>query len=550
MTTFSLKNKNVPAESYNELKIAITKKLEDRGCVVSDIRADVVLIATIDETMIPDSFRIEKKPEGITFTANNICTVFAAFGRFLVIGSFDGKGSFTPAALPISHKMKKSLRGMYFASHFYNFYHAAPMEEIYPVIADLALRGCNTLMLCFGVQHYTSAKTPEAVEMITRMKLMMSYMEKYGIAPALILFSNTGFDSSPAELAAQSKIDESGRYKRDIAAVFITELCPSKEGGMAEIERQQREFFEAFAGTPVKYFVLWPYDEGGCLCEKCWPWSTNGFMRVAELSRRLIKEYGYKAEIIISTWHFGVNMEGEWDNFYEHLKTGEYNWAPYIMTCFQSGRLHAVFQKNGVPENVMLIDFPEISMCGAKPWGGFGANPISMFLDNAENNCGVIHDGGFPYSEGIFEDINKWVCFGFYTGFYKSGAEAVRDYIRFEFGIKETDDLLRAIELMESSLPRSTERTENDIWRFQMRWGTAIPEILRIVKEYDSKLPEKLRHSWKWRIIYLRAVIDFELYSNNYISKYSETAQAAYRELHDIFHTRRALFVVCPPEGK
>ncbi len=550
MKTFSIKNTNLPIESFNELKEIVTRKLTDRGCEISNNHSGIALIARIDESLISDSFIIEEKLEGIIFTANNICTVFAAFGRFLVLSDFDSKGGFIPPDLPISHKMKKSLRGMYFASHFYNFYHAAPIEEVNSIIADLALRGCNTLMLCFGVQHYTSAKTPEALEMITQMKLMMSYMEKCGIAPALVLFSNTGFDSSPVELTAQSKIDESGRYKRDITAVFVTEICPSKKGGMDEIERQQREFFEAFSGSPVKYFVLWPYDEGGCLCKECWPWSTNGFMRVAELSRRLVKEFGYNSEIIISTWHFSVNMEAEWDNFYEHLKTGEYDWSPYIMTCFQNGRLPEVLQKNGVPEHVKLIDFPEISMCAAKPWGGFGANPITMFLDNAEKNCGSIHDGGFPYSEGIFEDINKWVCLGYYSGFYECSSDAVRDYIRFEFGIKQTNDLLRAIELMESSLPRSTERNNNAPWRFQIRWGTAIPEIFRIITEYNAIVPKKLQQNWKWRIVYLRAIIDYELYSNNYTTRFSDKAQTAYHELHNIFHTQNALFEVCPPEGK
>ena len=35
-------------------------------------------------------------------------------------------------------------------------------------------------MLCFGVQHYTGVKDPEAAEFIARMKLMMKFAEKCG----------------------------------------------------------------------------------------------------------------------------------------------------------------------------------------------------------------------------------------------------------------------------------------------------------------------------------------------------------------------------------
>ncbi len=546
----ALQNINLREDSFQILRETVAKKLRLCGVGQTDSCADQVWRVEIDAGMEPDSYQVSAQGDAVCFRANNLCTVFAAVGRVLVKGRFDGTGNDTLPELPLSHKMKDSLRGMYFASHFYNFYHAAPMEEVCEIIAEQALGGCNTLMLCFGVQHYTSVKTPEAQAMISRMKQMLRFADQCGIAPALILFSNTGFDGSPAELEAQAGIDGSGRYYRNLIAVFNTELCPSKKGGMEEIERQQREFFEAFADTPIRYFALWPYDEGGCLCEKCYPWATNGFMRVAELSRRLIREYGYNAQIIISTWHFGFNMKNEWDVFYEELKKGTYDWAPYIMTSFRNGKIPDCFAENGIPQGVHLIDFPEISMCDAKPWGGFGANPITLFLDNAYQNCGSWHEGGFPYSEGIFEDINKWVCLGFYTGHYHNSADAVRDYIRYEFGLEDTDDLLRAIQLMESCLTRGHEKLPNGDWRFAIQWGRAIPEIYRIVTRQNERIPERLRNSWKWRIIYLRGILDFELYQNGYVTKHSERAQAAYRELHSLFHTQRALFEVCPPEGK
>lgn len=559
-------NQNLPEKGFHLLSDAMRVRLAQRGVVLGSTQEDaLVLSLAINTAFDADSFRIYDA-DGVTHVeANNLCTVFAAVGHYFVKGCFDHKGGFQPAALPISHKMKNSLRGFYFATHFYNFYHAAPIEEVYDKIIDLALRGCNCLMLCFGVQHYTGMDTTEAVTFVARMKQMLKFADQCGIAPALILFSNTGFADSYHGIEAQCDIDDSGRYTRNNVAEFNTEICPNAPGGMEEIERQQRAFFAAFADTPIKYFALWAYDEGGCLCEKCYPWVTNGFMKVAELSRRLIKEYGYDAEIILSTWHFDVRKADEWEIFYEELAKGTYAWSPYIMTAFRSGEMHKVFLEKGVPAGVRLIDFPEISMCHAKPWGGFGANPITLLLDKAHQNCGSYHDGGFPYAEGIYPDVNTWVCLGFYAGYYENSADAVRDYIRFELGVEDTEDLLRAIQLMETTLYRDTQ-IQNETgafqntagldgihfdatYRFPIRETIAIPEIYRIVTTWNEKIPAGLKDSFKWRLLYLRGVIDNELLKNKFITKHSEVAQRAYHEMHQISHTWDAKFCVHPPEG-
>lgn len=549
MFKVNLANRNLPEDSFSILALAAKRKFEQRNCDI-DCNADYTIEVMLDPALEADSFALHSTEKGVELRSNNVCTVFAGLGHFLVKSRFDKNNGFIPAALPISHKQRCSLRGMYFASHFYNFYHVAPIEEVYEIIDDLALRGCNALMLCFGVQHFTSTKTPEAQKMISRLKEMFSYAARIGIAPAIIQFTNTSFQDTPKHL--QAAAEQQGEYISRLIAVYNYEICPSLPGGMDEIERQQREFLEAFSEIPIKYFALWPYDEGGCTCPDCAPWSTNGFMRVCALTRRLIDEYYKDAEMIISTWHFDRNLKDEWEAFYKKLAEGEYDWASYIMTAFQNGQLPRCIKNGGVPEGVRLIDFPEISMWGAKPWGGFGANPIPMFLENANTNCGTVHDGGFPYSEGIFEDINKWLSLGYYTGLYENNTDALRDYIRFEYwteDTKDTEDILRAIQLSESTLRRGFERLDTG-WRFPIRDGTAVREVHRIITTIDKTLPKSVRASWKWRILYLRAVIDYELLTHNYTGKESQLCQECFHELNEIFHTHNGVMEVHPPEGK
>ena len=81
------------------------------------------------------------------------------------------------------------------------------------------------------------------------------------------------------------------------------------------------------------------------------------------------------------------------------------------------------------------------------------------------------------------------------------------------------------------------------------RWGTSIPEVRRLIAHADVRVPESLRRSWKWRLVVLRSVIDYELYSHGYVPSRSKTAQAAFAELHAISHTENAKFCVHPPLG-
>ena len=557
---FHTVNANLPRDAFGVLKSRIAAKAKERGCrVARKTDGALTLRFCVDRRLAPDSFEIAEKKTGsgsiVRLAGSDIPCVFAAAGRFLVLSRFDGKGGFTPPELPLRHRMKKPVRGIYLASHFYNWHHSSPIEEELEYIADQALRGFNQIMLCVGIQHYRTLRDPEALEMIGRIKRIFAFTSSIGMKNALIAFSNTGMDGFPREFAAEEKAD-GVFYTRDITAEFITELCPSTEGGMREIERIQREFFSSFAGTPVDYYYLWPYDEGGCLCEKCRPWSTNGFMKVAALDRRLMKEYGIGGELCISTWHFGVQMPGEWENFYPRLESGEYSWAPYIMTAFQSGRLPSVIAEKGIPHGVRFVEFPEISMQNpAHPWGGFGATPFPMYLNNVEENTGAYNEGGFLYSEGIYEDINKYIVAGFWCGYAEHDVQSMREYFGFEFGIYDdaaAAELVRACQLMESCHRRETSHPDDGTpWRFQIRWATAAPEIKKIVVAADPLLPAKLRRSWKWRLFIIRAHLDFILYSNGYRLKDSPEAQELLAELCRISCvTERTKYCVCPPLGK
>ena len=156
MFTLDLKNGNLSDKEFSRLESVLRRHAEKRGGRLGKAddayRITVSVVPYSDEEKDrKDSFLVSPDGNyGAQISANNLCTLYAGLGRFLISSSFDFCGGFEPAALPISHEQKCRIRGMYLATHFYNFWHIAPMDEVRPYIEDLALWGCNSLMLCLA----------------------------------------------------------------------------------------------------------------------------------------------------------------------------------------------------------------------------------------------------------------------------------------------------------------------------------------------------------------------------------------------------------------
>lgn len=544
MTTFRLKNISMGKESFGILSHALERRLGERCCRLGD-SADHTFTLSVDEKLGNDRYIIVPDGNNVAFTAANDCALHAAVGRYLVDSRFDGKGAFTPSVKKVDHTPARPLRGMYFATHFHNFYHNAPVEEVYEVIEDLALRGCNALLVWYDMHHFRSVDQPESVELITRLKAFMRYAKQIGMKASMTMLSNEGFDSSPVELRATFLVENGYHTKPD--GIFNREICPSKPGGMEEILRERRAVFEAFADVKPDYLCYWPYDQGGCTCRDCAPWGANGYLRILPEFVKLANEVLPGAKIILSTWYFDRFIPGEWDAFWKKLTAGEVTGFEYIMSFFHGGVLPECIKRDGIPKGVKFIDFPEISMHGCRPWGGFGANPLCRFLDRTNMGSGYLYNGGYPYSEGIFEDINKYIMLSYYSGETLISHDAVRRYAKFEFCCDDTA-LVDAIERSETGLTRGTDFKS---WRFPISDTSDVEYVYETLSAHDRKLPENIRKTKKWRMMYLRAVIDHELIGCDFDPTRSERCVEAMNELRAIYHTdHETLRCVCPPTVK
>ena len=95
-------------------------------------------------------------------------------------------------------------------------------------------------------------------------------------------------------------------------------------------------------------------------------------------------------------------------------------------------------------------------MRGMWPWGGFGANPQPAHFPLWRNNETFSLAGGFAYSEGIYEDINKAIIAQQYWDDARDSIETVREYAAYEYGHDVANDVVEAVRLLEGTMARTS----------------------------------------------------------------------------------------------
>lgn len=474
------------------------------------------IILALDESLPTEAFSIKSTETGVRIAGGSPLGVLYGIGKFLRTSQFAGqfilsrwRGTSVPHC---------PLRGMYFASHFHNWYQVAPETEITRYVEDLALWGVNTIMVCFpfiNLSGWDDAEAPAAVEMVCKYaRIIKDLGLRYCIG-----VNNTLFRDAPKHLRAVRLPDPTGRRGNSGYPI-----CPSDWEGHRYIVENIRHLFAQLNDIGLDFVMHWPYDEGGCACEACSPWGSNGFLKLSRDLSEIGQEYFPHLKTILSTWMFDTPPEGEWEGLSQALQQSGF-WVDYILADS-----HENFPRYpldvGVPGDLPLLNFPEISMWGNWPWGGFGANPLPARYERLWNQVRHLAAGGFPYSEGIYEDLNKAVVVQFYWNRTRTAEETLAEYVAYEFSPAVTDDILALIYLFETTATAAFQRMPVNL--------AEVRRARRLAETIEAKLPDWARQSWRWEILKWRAVLDEQRLAGP--GPESPEAEAALLRLIEIYH--------------
>lgn len=482
-----------------------------------------------------EGYHIEDAGGGIRIQGNDERGLLYGIGKFLHTSQLL-PGAFQPSRWRGTSVPDCHVRGMYPAYNFKNWYVSAPRADVLRYCEELALWGLNALAFTPAhVQHAAldAPDTPELQQAIAANTRLMQQLRELGFSIGLLATGNVCFAHVPPGAEAPDVPDTTPARRGNVSP----RVCPSQPAGWAHLEKTYARVFDAYREVGIDYLVSFPYDAGGCGCPKCWPWGPNGFLRLNQMMMHLARERFPDCKLVFGTWCFDAcgAQEGEWAGIAKAF-AADTSWVHYVMA---DG--HEDFPRypleHGVPGNLPLLNFAEISMWGRYPWGGYGANPLPARFQRLWRQIKHLCDGGFPYSEGIYEDINKALCAGFYWNRNARAEEVLREYVGYEFSPAVVEPLLEAIRLMEASYPRAT-------------WQPAdVERVYELIMATDRQLPERARSAWRWRILYLRAVIDYELITHP-DQPHSDRCDEAFEELTRIYWAENTGGPDAPPSRR
>lgn len=473
---------------------------------------------TIDESIGSETYRIADGKNGaIRITGGDERGVLYGVGKFLRTSHYTSSGFF-PGRWRGSSAPECPVRAVYLATHFGNFYESAPIEQVTRYIQDLGLWGYNTILIAYPPCQFDGPQDASALKWIDRFRVVLADARQCGLQIGLMECANQGYKSTPMALRA-TPVPGNRRGN------FGVNLCPSKPEARRLLLHSHVNLLNKFADVGLDYYVFWPYDEGGCACSQCWPWGARGFLSISRDLSKLVHKKFPDCKIILSTWCFenenDDNPDGEWVGLEKNLRQDK-SWVKYIMADGHDNYFPNYILEHGVPGNLPLLNFPEISMFGMSPWGGYGTNPAPRHFQMLWDRIRHIASGGAPYSEGIYEDINKVIIAGFYWDRGQKAEDSVREYLAYEFSPDVAEDLLKVVQIFEQNHNRKNIQ-DSALRAFDL------------VSKAQVHLTQKVRSSWRWRIFYLRALIDKELYQRKGKLE-GETLKAAFAELTQLYH--------------
>ena len=490
--------------------------------IAVDTGTEMAVTLAVDATLgAPESYRISPVGNGWQITGSDSLGLYYGIGKFLHSAVWH-KDRFEPVATNGVVTPACPFRATYYSVHFHNWYHEAPVEELIRYTEEVLLYGYNTIFCILPIVNMSNFEDETFRMFRDKTRTVYKIAKDLGMKIGTIINVNQGLKTSPDEFAADPSCYEgrTGSGGRNI--------CPEIPGALDYLRYLWRNDLEQYTDLELDFVMSWPFDEGGCGCEKCRPWGGKGFVKLSQDMFKMAKTYYPNAQMIASTWYFDENFEGPWEQgefegMYSAIQNGTIA-ADYLMVDSHNSFPHYPLEHEPVRP---IINFPEISMYGLRSWGGRGANPLPRRFQEIWDSSKRVLSGGMPYSEGMYEDISKVQFAGYYFEPDKHYRDILGEYIAYEYSDKVVNEVLELMELIEKNHVLVRTGNEPDF--------SAALRAEELAEKANALLGDKAKHSWRWRILYIRAHIDRMVYEY-----YMKNCRGMEKGIYEIWQTRES----------
>lgn len=242
---------------------------------------------------------------GVLIQGGDALGLLYGVGKWLHTSAFGGQGvSPSPWRGASAPTFPRTMRAAYVATHFMNFFQAAPAAAVEAYVEDLALWGMNTLLVTIPMQQFSGFDDPAFAELRALLRSIFASAQAAGVAVGLIHVPNQGFSTRPSNISFVKFPDPLG-VRGTLGYLTCAHTGASYLQSLSE---QMVANFDA-----LDTLLFWPYDEGGCGCGVDWPWGARGFPATSAAILAAARVRFPNLTAILSTWMYDQPEAGEFD---------------------------------------------------------------------------------------------------------------------------------------------------------------------------------------------------------------------------------------------
>ena len=382
------------------------------------------------------------------------------------------------------------LLSIYAPPHFGNFYECMSLTEARELFREWKIWGANGIGVWFDpsdvVDPFSQDPTYKwaremSIKLCDRKLKLLQAAKESGMKITLAVSPNVVYIDQLAkpELIAESTSQE----------YIGPNLCPSKPESIDIIFNNHKNLFSYIAEGNIKIdFVLaFLRDWGGCGCKDCSPWVKTYLKLWEDCLVPILKEYHPNAKVQFCTWW--VKKE-EIDYIVEYLNAKKPDWVDGInISLGYSTEIPNIELPPGYRKTIFLhISYATTHL---DKYGVKGCVVAPNRLDKIFRELKYHKIEGFQaYSEGIYDDLNKFLISYLGKNPDLDTTELVKDYCRKYFNIEDNSDL---------------ERVVNAIYKLENLKNEEAFEILETLKRIGRRY--RCLKNWRFELLLIRAKV-------------------------------------------